>query len=85
LIGRPREEPELDEERESWCEGLLTPLLSLVYLTTYTLHLVLSEKFQLGEFQILLGNPPAHAFYTFFFRLKCNLRSNCKRMGAGGN
>jgi hypothetical protein len=31
-----------------------------VYLTTYTLHLVLSEKFQLREFQILLGNrqPP---------------------------
>jgi hypothetical protein len=70
LIGRPREEPELHEERESWCEGLLTPLLSLVYLTTYTLHLVLSEKFQLGEFQILLGNPPSLHFLHFFLPFK---------------
>jgi len=76
LFGRPRDETDLEEESGSWCQGLLTPLLSLVYLTTYTLHLLLSEKFQLREFQILLGNLPDHAF-SFLF--SGNLRAKLQK------
>jgi hypothetical protein len=57
---------------------LLTPLLSMVYLTTYSLHLVLSEKFHLREFQILLGKHSIildlkFEFYNYFPRVEITM------------